>query len=667
MEETKDIGIVVKRGRQGSIGTFVERQYFKAKDKKYSDEQRMMESYRNFRGLWAPDTKWRENEDERVFVKITKTKTMAAYGQLADVLLGSDRFPLTIDPTTLPDGVEEAVHFDPTQPAAPEQSIFDMDLGPGETLDDLRSKLGASQKKLEPIADSLKPGEGTTPTSITIHPAMESAKKMEKKIHDQLEESNAKNHLRMVAFDCALYGTGIMKGPFIKKKEYPRWTEEGVYDPEEKDVPTVESVSVWNIYPDPDATCIEDSEYIVQRHKYGRSQMHALKKRPGFDRKVIQELMDDLDYIYTEEWWEKELDDNAHHDSPERFEILEYWGYMDKKMLEGAEVTLPENSEDLVAMNVWVCDGRVLRCVANPFNPIRLPYHAVPYELNPNSFFGVGIAENMVDSQTLINGFMRLAVDNAVLSGNVVWEIHEDHITEGQDLTVYPGKTFRVESGGPGQSIRAIEIPNISGQILQMMEKSNQIADQSTGFPSFAHGQPGVDGIGRTAAGTSMWMNAANTSTKNAIKNMDDYLLAPLGRALYFFNMQFDYDKELVGDYEVKARGTESLLANEVRSQRLLQFLGVVQNPMLAPFAKMDYIIREIAKSLDLDPEKVVNSMSDAAIQAQVLQQMQGMAGGDMPPGGDGMTAEGAPGIGAAPQPGMEGFTGPNEPPQGSI
>ena len=120
MEETKDIGIVVKRGRQGSIGTFVERQYFKAKDKKYSDEQRMMESYRNFRGLWAPDTKWRENEDERVFVKITKTKTMAAYGQLADVLLGSDRFPLTIDPTTLPDGVEEAVHFDPTQPAAPE-------------------------------------------------------------------------------------------------------------------------------------------------------------------------------------------------------------------------------------------------------------------------------------------------------------------------------------------------------------------------------------------------------------------------------------------------------------------------------------------------------------------------------------------------------------------
>ena len=44
-----------------------------------------------------------------------------------------------------------------------------------------------------------------------------------------------------------------------------------------------------------------------------------------------------------------------------------------------------------------------------------------PYELNPYSFFGVGIAENMDDTQTLMNGFMRMAVDNAVLSGNLTY------------------------------------------------------------------------------------------------------------------------------------------------------------------------------------------------------------------------------------------------------
>jgi hypothetical protein len=83
--------------------------------------------------------------------------------------------------------------------------------------------------------------------------------------------------------------------------------------------------------------------------------------------------------------------------------------------------------------------------------------------------------------------------------------------------------------------------------------------------------------------------------------------------------MQFDFDPEIKGDLEVKARGTESLMANEVRSQRLMQFLQVSSNPALAPFAKFQYIIREIAKSLDLDPDKVTNNMNEAAIQAELM------------------------------------------------
>ncbi len=52
---------------------------------------------------------------------------------------------------------------------------------------------------------------------------MVAAKKMEKKIHDQLEESNANKQLRVAAFEAALFGTGVMKGPFAVDKEYPNW------------------------------------------------------------------------------------------------------------------------------------------------------------------------------------------------------------------------------------------------------------------------------------------------------------------------------------------------------------------------------------------------------------------------------------------------------------
>ena len=231
-----------------------------------------------------------------------------------------------------------------------------------------------------------------------------------------------------------------------------------------------------------------------------------------------------------------------------------------------------------------MCHDKIIRLVINPFTPKRIPYFAAPYELNPYSFFGVGLAENMSDTQSLMNGFMRMAVDNAVLSGNLVFEIDETNLVPGQDLSVYPGKVFRRQGGAPGQALFGTKYPNVSSENMMMFDKARQIADDATGIPSYSHGQTGVQGTGRTAAGISMLMGAAQLSIKSVVKNIDDYLLQPLGEAFYAFNMQFNFDPDAKGDLEVKARGTESLMKNEVRSQRLLQLLQISSNPNLAAF-----------------------------------------------------------------------------------
>jgi hypothetical protein len=348
---------------------------------------------------------------------------------------------------------------------------------------------------------------------------------------------------------------------------------------------------------------------------------------------------------------------------------------VDTDMLEEQGVDIPDEllSMDELQANVWICNGKLLRMVLNPFKPAAIPYVAAPYELNPYSFFGVGIAENMDDTQTLMNGFMRMAVDNAVLSGNLLIEVDETNLVPGQDLSVYPGKVFRRQGGAPGQAIFGTKFPNVAGENMQLFDKARVLADESTGFPSFAHGQTGVSGVGRTASGISMLMGAASGGIKNVIKNVDDYLLRPLGEGLFRFNMQFDFNPELRGDLEVKARGTESLMANEVRSQRLMQFMQIASSPTLAPFAKFPYIIREIAKSLELDPDKVTNNMNEAAIQAELMkqfqqEQQQPPEGQAAPAGADAMDPTGAGGgnigTGQAPLPNEEGFTG-NE--QGAV
>jgi len=188
-------------------------------------------------------------------------------------------------------------------------------------------------------------------------------------------------------------------------------------------------------------------------------------------------------------------------------------------------------------------------------------------------------------------------------------------------------------------------------------------------MPSFAHGQTGVSGVGRTASGISMLMNAASGSIKTVIKNVDDYLLKPLGEGLFRFNMQFNFNPEIKGDLEVIARGTESLMANEIRSQRLMSFLQVASNPSLAPFAKFDYIIREIAKAMDLDPAKVTNDMREAIIQAELLKDFRGQQPQEQAPpppaGANPLDPTGAGGgtigTGQAPIPGEQGFSGDNQ------
>jgi len=316
----------------GQIVSFVQERFNRASDARQGEETRWLQAYRNYRGIYGPDVQFTEAEKSRVFIKVTKTKVLAAYGQITEVLFGNNRFPISINPTTLPEGVAETVFLETNPqtsamaqgaaqgaPQAPQAEL--PKLLPGETLTDLKERLGGLKKTLEPVADKIKEGSGSGPTEVAFHPALVSAKKMEKQIHDQLEESNSKKHLRASAFECALFGTGVMKGPFAVDKEYPNWDEDGTYTPTIKTLPQTSHVSIWNFYPDPDAVTVEDCEYMVERHKMSRSQLRALKRRPYFRSNAIDlAITQGEDYIL--ELWESHMDD--HNDNPrtERFEVL---------------------------------------------------------------------------------------------------------------------------------------------------------------------------------------------------------------------------------------------------------------------------------------------------------------------------------------------------------
>ena len=626
----------------------VQDRYANAEQARDFDEKRWLTAYHNFRGIYSKNVRFRESEKSKVFVKVTKTKVLAAFGQLVDVIFGTGQFPIGVRETRLPEGIAKYIHLEAgatgIETSAPEYTapveeemkpISPYDVGyagdgrdkplkPGETLTATKDVLSAA---IEEAGVQFSQGASPDPQVLERSPAKEAARNMQILIHDQIEESGGSSELRNALLESALFGTGIVKGPFNYNKTLSRWTKddegERVYDPIDVRVPRIEFVSIWDFFPDPSATSIEDCEYIVHRHKMNKSQLRALAKMPFFNKDAIRECLQ-LGPNYTEKDYEHELKDDQRTEEygVAQFEVLEYWGIMDAEYAREVGMELPDEVDDLdeVQVNAWVSNGKLLRGVVNPFTPYRLPYNAFPYERNPYSFFGIGVAENMDDSQQIMNGHARMAIDNLALAGSLVFDVDESALVGGQSMDIYPGKVFRRQAGMPGQAIHGVKFPNTSQENMMMFDKFRQLADEQTGIPSYSHGQTGVQSMTRTASGMSMLLGAASLNIKTVIKNVDDFLLRPLGEAYYQWNMQFfEGELDIQGDLEVHAMGTNSLMQKEVRSQRLTMFLQTAQNPAIAPFVKISKIVSELAYSLDLDPDEILNDPEEAAIMAQII------------------------------------------------
>ena len=690
-EDDTAVPLINPMEQMPGLAGYIRAKFEDAENGRYIYEQRWLQAYKNFRGIYDSTTTYRDSERSKVFIKITKTKVLAAYGQIVDILFANKKFPLVVESTPMPEGIAEFAHMRTPLDETPQQTDpygFPGDgrqLNPGALTASNGHVLGSYGKE---FGDMLVPGKSKL-GEPQFEPAKEQARRMEKCIHDQLLDTNGINVFRKAIFESALLGTGVVKGPFNFYKRVHKWERDEMgnreYMPYEKTVPRIEAVSLWDFHPDPSATSIEDCEYVIERHRMNRQQLRSLIMRPYFDAAAIEECLA-KGPNYEDKYYEDTIreDETEPYYQENRYEVLEYWGVLDAKFAEEAGMAEAENMSefDQLQVNVWVCGGMVIRCVVNPFTPARIPYHAFPFEINPYQIWGVGVAENMEDAQMLMNGHVRMAIDNLALAGNLVFDVDEASLVPGQNMDIFPGKIFRRQSGVTGTAINGLKFPNTAPENIQMYQISRQLADEETGIPSIMHGQTGVTGTGRTAAGLSMLMGGAGLSMKTVIKNIDDYLLKPIGEAYFQWNMQFNESAEDVeGDLEIKPRGVAAVMQKEVRTQPLTSLLQTVANPMLAPFVKLPNLMRELAIAQDIDPDSLVNDVNEAQLYAQMLQgmmqnaqqaasaeaggapQQQGVApNGGVPSGPPGIDdsgrGNGTIGVGVAPNAGEAGFTG---------
>jgi hypothetical protein len=93
-----------------------------------------------------------------------------------------------------------------------------------------------------------------------------------------------------------------------------------------------------------------------------------------------------------------------------------------------------------------------------------------------------------------------------------------------------------------------------------------------------------------------------------------------------------------------------------------MQFMQLSGNPAMAPFIKFDYVLREIAASMDLDEDYIMNDPREAMVQAKLMAEMAALmpqaaqAPAQAPDPTNSGGGQAVPGN--APEPGAPGFTG---------
>ena len=624
-----------------NLGSRLTNVFQEYKDARKETENEWLKDLRQFMGQYEADVLARLNDSgarSKVFVGLTRTKVMAAYSRMIDLLFQYGDVYFAIHPTPIPQiSPIQAMNMRQMAIQQVTQAAQGMDPSLNEDLimarmQELEGEFLEAERQIAELA----------------------AEEMTKEIQDQLIESNAEMKLKESILESCIFGSGAVKAGTIRIDRTQSYTQ--VMDPQtgqqgfalsqiEKIMPEIESVSIFDLYPDPYCTTLEDCEGLFRRHVLTRKQFRDLADLPNFDGEMIRYLIKtNRGGNHTEEEHERDRRRIAginDHAESNRFEVLEYWGTIDGYELEEHGIELPEEADpsDDFSVCVWICGSKVLKVMLNPISGYKMPYHIFPYERSPHQFWGTGVPRMMRDSQVTMNAATRIWLDNLALSSGPMVEVNTDLLAAGEDPTdIHPWRVWLREGGdGSMPAVRWYQpIANANG-LNQIIELFRRFADETTSLPSYTHGEQSR-GLNKTATGMSMLMGAANIALKSTIKNIDDFLLEPMIEALFHFNMEFGTNEKAKGDLKIVPRASTALIQKEVQSQRLLQFLSLVSNPMDLALVDRPQLLRDIAKSMEIDPDEIIKSEERMRAEQQALQDQAlaaAGAGGPMaqPPG----------------------------------
>lgn len=526
-----------------------------------------------------------------VYIGLTRQKTNAAEARISDILLPTDDRNWGIKPTPKPKLM--AMSRD-TQMAGDKET--------GQPLMHPETNQPLAMRDIARAA---------------MQTAREKSDAMQLEIEDQLVECDYNGELRKVIHNAARLGTGVIKGPIVTNRTRKAWQPykdmEGntihQLDIVNEVTPASFSIDPRNVWPDPGCgDSIHNGKGIYEREQLTSRQVRDLAKQPGFMKEQLRKVLEEGP---KKSATFQELKDEDQRDiARDVYEMWSYWGEVDHDDLEAAGIKMGEKDElRAVSACVVMINSTIVKAFLNPLEGGDLPYDFYVWERVADSVWGYGIPYLMRAQQKVLNAAWRQMMDNAgVSSGPQIivkagaiqpadkqWQISARKIWFATDEVDDVRKAFT-----------AVEFNSHQVELSGIIKMAMELADMETGVPVIMQGEKGA--APDTVGGMQMLMNSANVVLRRLVKQFDDMVTRPHIRRYYDYNMMYNEDEEIKGDFSIDARGSSALLIRDIQNQAFLNLLAAGANPVYGVYLDTQKLFEKALQAQHIDPKDVFKS-----------------------------------------------------------
>lgn len=606
-------------------------EWARARDGKQPIEERMLRSMRQREGKYSEEklAAIRTMGGSEIKMMLTDNKCRTAIAWLKDVFLGSGERPFSCEATPLPDippEIKQAIDAEAYQEL---QQIMGMIPSPQELRERIDAYHDEILKRAKDHADKM-------------------AGRMEDKLDDEYIHGGLYECIDEFLDDFVTFPTAYLKGPVIQKKKEIAWVQDqnpvrpnGVKAVvKDKFQRTWYTVSPHDIYLTPEARNVQEGS-LVERHRLSPGTLYNLIGVPGYDEDQIRGAMRVYGDGGRKDWLWSDSERSVLEGRPyeqimgggQDIDTLEIWTKVRGKWLQEWGMEGIEDPDRWYDACCWLIGEFVIRATLNDDPMGERPIFADSYVRVRNSPWGRGVPDLIEDLQNMCDAAARALSNNMGIASGPMAEVETDRLAIGETVTkMYPWRIIQTQAnkhGTPGAAVRFFQPNSNVDALIKVFEFFSSLADEYTGIPKYAQGDPNIKGAGSTASGLSMLMNASSRTMKGVIANVDTVIIGTT-RHTHRHIMLFDDEMENKGDVVIVAKASQALLHREAQQMRINETLMTTNNPvdfgLMGPEGRLQ-LLRASLRGLEaVDVDKVLPT-NDAMLMQAFAARMQPQAG----------------------------------------